>query len=209
MSSYDLINIKKATMQIKEIQERLRQIKNSNISQGDIAKAIGTTRSNVSQLFSKNSQLSDDKIEKIENFFGVNLGIEDFSPPRGLIKIPLYEDFGLKKIDRYVYLSDIFTSGISSPLALKVNSNSMHPYINKGDLAIFDTTFEGFEDGEIFLIQYDGNFFIKRILNNLNEIILKSDNADYKDISVPDTKSANIEIIARFRSLLRVPNACV
>lgn len=208
MSSYDLINIKKAYMQIKEVQEKLRQIKNANISQGDIARALGTTRSNVSQLFAKNSQLSDEKLKKVEKFFKINLDKNDFSATYGLVKVPLYKDFSLKEIERYVYLSDIFTDNICAPLALKVNSNSMFPYINKGDLAIFDTKFEGYEDGRIFLIRYKGNFFIKRILNNLNEIILKSDNKDYKDITIPDINLSSIEIIARFHSLLRAESLC-
>ena len=71
MSSHNLINIKKETMQIKEVQDTLRRLKNTNISQGDIAKAIGTTRSNVSQLFAKNSSHDDEKIEKIEKFFNI------------------------------------------------------------------------------------------------------------------------------------------
>lgn len=190
-------------MRIKEIQNKLRQLKEKNITQGDIAKAIGTTRSNVSQLFSKNSIMSDEKIKKIEKYFNVNLECDEMPPIDSLVKVPLYKDFTLNEIDRFIYVSDFFTSKLACPFALRVNSNSMQPYINKGDLAIFDKDFEGFEDGRIFLVRYKGNFFIKRILNNLNEIILKSDNNDYRDISIPDFRLEHIDVVAKFHSLVR------
>lgn len=76
-------------MYIKDVQDTLRRLKNTNISQGDIAKAINTTRSNVSQLFAKNSDLDEDKIKKIESYFNVELNSDasfDF------IKVPIYQD---------------------------------------------------------------------------------------------------------------------
>ena len=183
MSSYNLINIKKVTMHIKEVQEKLRRIKNINISQGDIAKAIDTTRSNVSQLFSKNSILSEEKIRKIEEFFGVNLSEEDNFLPENFIKIPYYENLKIKKDPTYIFMPDFSKSKPKAPLAIKVDTDSMAPYINKGDLAVFDGEYRDIEDGRVFLIKYRGDFFIKRILNNLNSVILKSDNKDYNDIT--------------------------
>lgn len=188
-------------MQIKEVQERLRQIKNTNITQGDIARAIGTTRANVSQLFAKNSNLSDDKIEKIERHFETKLAHND---TKGLVRIPLYSDISLQEADEYIVVSDILNTSPKSLLAIIVNSDSMAPYIKKGDFAVFDRNFRGIEDGRIFLIRFEENFFIKRILNNLNSIILKSDNKDYTDITINSFKADRIEVLARFHSLLRL-----
>ena len=203
MSSYNLINIKKVTMHIKEVQEKLRRIKNINISQGDIAKAIDTTRSNVSQLFSKNSILSEEKIRKIEEFFGVNLSEEDNFLPENFIKIPYYENLKIKKDPTYIFMPDFSKSKPKAPLAIKVNTDSMAPYINKGDLGVFDGEYRDIEDGRVFLIKYRGDFFIKRILNNLNSVILKSDNKDYNDITLSEILLDNMEILGKFHCLVR------
>lgn len=203
MSSYNLINIKKVTMHIKEVQEKLRRIKNINISQGDIAKAIDTTRSNVSQLFSKNSILSEEKIRKIEEFFGVNLSEEDNFLPENFIKIPYYENLKIKKDPTYIFMPDFSKSKPKAPLAIKVDTDSMAPYINKGDLAVFDGEYRDIEDGRVFLIKYRGDFFIKRILNNLNSVILKSDNKDYNDITLSEILLDNMEILGKFHCLVR------
>ena len=190
-------------MHIKEVQEKLRRIKNINISQGDIAKAIDTTRSNVSQLFSKNSILSGEKIKKIEEFFGVNLSTEDNFLPENFIKIPYYEDLKVKKEPIYIFMPDFSKSKPKAPLAIKVDTDSMAPYINKGDLAVFDGEYRDIEDGRVFLIKYRGDFFIKRILNNLNSVILKSDNKDYNDITLSEILLDNIEILGKLHCLVR------
>ena len=190
-------------MHIKEVQEKLRRIKNINISQGDIAKAIDTTRSNVSQLFSKNSILNEEKIRKIEEFFGVNLSEEDNFLPENFIKIPYYENLKIKKDPTYIFMPDFSKSKPKAPLAIKVDTDSMAPYINKGDLAVFGGEYRDIEDGRVFLIKYRGDFFIKRILNNLNSVILKSDNKDYNDITLSEILLDNMEILGKFHCLVR------
>ena len=203
MSSHNLINIKKETMHIKEVQDTLRRLKNTNISQGDIAKAIGTTRSNVSQLFAKNSSLDDEKIEKIEKFFNIKFDTNGEKSLENLIKVPVYSGYDMENANGYIYISGGKNAKPLCPFAIEVASDSMAPYINRGDFAVFDGGFNSIEDGKIFLIRFEGNFFIKRILDNINNIILKSDNRDYTDISINSFKNEKIEVVGRLHSLLR------
>ena len=168
MSSHNLINIKKETMQIKEVQDTLRRLKNTNISQGDIAKAIGTTRSNVSQLFAKNSSLDDEKIEKIEKFFNIKFDTNGEKSLENLIKVPVYSGYDMENANGYIYISGGKNAKPLCPFAIEVASDSMAPYINRGDFAVFDWGFNSIEDGKIFLIRFEGNFFIKRILYNID-----------------------------------------
>ena len=60
-------------MRIKELHQLLQKNKNGKVTQNDIARAIGTSRANVSKLFSKNSFINDDKLKMIENYFGIKL----------------------------------------------------------------------------------------------------------------------------------------
>lgn len=82
----------------------------------------------------------------------------------------------------------------------------MSPYINKGDIAVFNKNFEKIEDGKIFLIRFKNNLYIKRILNNMNTIILKSDNKDYTDIVIDSFKTDEIEILGALHSIIRYEN---
>ncbi len=189
-------------MYIKDVQDTLRRLKNTNISQGDIAKAINTTRSNVSQLFAKNSDLDEDKIKKIESYFNVELNSDasfDF------IKVPIYQD-QMQQTKDFICLSKKESTDRESIFAIKVSTNSMSPYINKGDIAVFNKNFEKIEDGKIFLIKFKNNLYIKRILNNMSTIILKSDNKDYTDIVIDSFKTDEIEILGALHSIIRYEN---
>ena len=62
-------------MKIKDAQQAIILKTGSNVSQGDIAKALNTSRQNISQLFLKNSELTNSKLEQLEKYFNIK-----FSP---------------------------------------------------------------------------------------------------------------------------------
>ena len=117
--------------------------------------------------------------------------------------MPVYSGYDMENANGYIYISGGKNAKPLCPFAIEVASDSMAPYINRGDFAVFDGGFNSIEDGKIFLIRFEGNFFIKRILDNINNIILKSDNRDYTDISINSFKNEKIEVVGRLHSLLR------
>jgi phage repressor protein C with HTH and peptisase S24 domain len=81
--------------------------------------------------------------------------------------------------------------------------DSMQPYIHDKDLLIFeDYNGEQICDNRIYVFRYEDKIFIKRLVLNINQLIIKSDNAEYKPITV-DLKDADIQIIGKFAGLMR------
>lgn len=81
--------------------------------------------------------------------------------------------------------------------------DSMQPYIHDKDLLVFeDYNGEQICDNRIYVFRYEDKIFIKRLVLNINQLIIKSDNAEYKPITV-DLKDADIQIIGKFAGLMR------
>lgn len=79
---------------IIEIQNTLQKLINAKITQTDIAKALGTGRSNISLRANNNSHLTFEEIKKIENYFKVNLNEQKLNNSlnnQDIIKIPYFD----------------------------------------------------------------------------------------------------------------------
>ena len=59
--------------------------------------------------------------------------------------------------------------------------NSMAPTIDNGDKLIVEHwSGNQIQDNKIYVFCYNGEFFVKRLSKNLDEIIIKSDNPEYR-----------------------------
>ena len=175
-------------MRIKELYQILQKQKNGKVTQSDIARATGTSRANISKLFAKNSFINDDKIEKIEEYFGVNLK----NIKSGLISVDYYPDKiiditagKVKLSDRYVKTmmpSAIFPYEEGAQYIMcHANDDSMYPIILNGDFVIVKKLERDAEiDNQIYLFVYNRNTYIKRLDKNINQIVAFSENKEYK-----------------------------
>jgi len=69
-------------MKINPLYTELIKRTGKKISYADVAKAIGTTRQNVGYLVKNNSELSENKIKDIENYFNISLAnVKEFTIP--------------------------------------------------------------------------------------------------------------------------------
>lgn len=81
--------------------------------------------------------------------------------------------------------------------------DSMKPYIQDRDLLIFeDYNGEQICDNRIYVFRYEDKIFIKRLVLNINQLIIKSDNIEYKPI-ILDLAQTEIQIIGKFAGLMR------
>lgn len=60
-------------MNIKQAQQKISQLKKEYIIKSELAKALEFSRQYISQLFENNKELSPDKIQRLEKYFGVSL----------------------------------------------------------------------------------------------------------------------------------------
>ena len=192
-------------MRIKELYRILQEQKNGKVTQSDIARATGTSRANISKLFAKNSFINDDKIEKIEKYFGVNLK----NIKSGLISVDYFPDKIVEDTDGRVKLSDryvktLMPSAIFSAeeeaqyIMCHANDDSMYPLILKGDFIIVKRLEKGSAiDNQIYLFVYKNNVYIKRLDKNINQIVAFSENKEYATQYISNDGMGNFHLIGK------------
>lgn len=199
-------------MRIKELHQILQERKNGKVTQNDIARAIGTSRANVSKLFAKNSFLNDDKLKKIEEYFDVKLdGTNDFvildyypdsviNVENGMVvmskkcvpfKIPVCF-FDAKKCAEYFMCHSI--------------DNSMYPLIMNGDFLIIEKA-EKIENDKIYAFVYEKDLYIRRLAKNIKEIIVKAENKDYKTQTIKNEEAVKFYLLGRVVNVIRGESA--
>lgn len=81
--------------------------------------------------------------------------------------------------------------------ALYVKGDSMLPYLSDNDTVMIDVTDTTPEDGEVYAVCYDEEWYIKRIFKVPGGLILRSDNPKYIDIEVTGERAAMVTIFGR------------
>ena len=90
-------------------------------------------------------------------------------------KIPAFDNIS----DLIDCPSEIHTASF----AIKVNDDSMAPYLKKGSYAYIELS-APLKNKEVGLFEYDGEFFIRRFIVRKDIITLKAENKNYDDIYV-------------------------
>ncbi|ALQ35528.1 S24 family peptidase [Fusobacterium hwasookii] len=82
---------------------------------------------------------------------------------------------------------------------VKIEGNSMEPTIVEGEFALVDPNDTTYQKNKIYVVTYDDESFIKRIVidENTRIVILKSDNTDYDDILISEEKQEYLKINGR------------
>lgn len=165
---------------IIEVQDDLQNLTNrSKISYTEIAKALGTGRSNISLRAKNKSELTITEIKRIENYFNVSLlnklnnteNDEDFIdiPVRGDVYasmgsgITVYneEQTGVYKISREL-ARDIGVS-LNNTQMIFASGDSMTPTIEGGDSLLIDLSKKEVYDGRIYCVRIEGQLYAKRL----------------------------------------------
>lgn len=160
------------------------------VNQSMLADALGITRQTISNRIKNESEVTVSELKKVEEFFNVNMFGE---VPDDIIYIDYYTDvFASCGEGSIVFSSEktklpISTSMISGYSKNKLYSminatgNSMAPTIDNGDKLIVEHwSGNQIQDNKIYVFCYNGEFFVKRLSKNLDEIIIKSDNPEYR-----------------------------
>lgn len=192
-------------MKFKEVYEILQKIKNNKVTQNDIAKAIGTSRANVSKHIAKNSFVNDEKIEKIEKYFNVKLNDNsDFITvdyyPESLIEIKNEKTVLSEKHVECKMPKNLFNINENANGYFMINSksNSMYPIILEGDYLIIENSDnKSIEDNKIYVFTYDNNLYINRLSKNINQIIVQSENKDYPTQYIKNEKMNRFHLFGK------------
>ena len=204
-------------MNFTELQEKLTNLTNRNISQSEIARSLDIGRSTVNIRTKTNSELKNSEIDKVISHFKVNkenLFID--TTQTNLVSIPVLEKveasvgYGVTTYDETKNSVYSISMKLAHDLGVSPNmtsfifarGNSMQPTIEGGDSLLVDLSKKEIYDGKIYCIRMDGQLYAKR-LQKLSDTKLKviSDNKDYEPIILDFEKLGDydFEVIGEIR----------
>lgn len=207
-------------MKYTELQEKLQELTGNKISQSKIGEIIGTSRQNIGSKFNNpKSEVSVSELQKLEEFYGVKLYHNSIvKDDENAIPVDYYPDifgscgsgtFILSQQKEIVQVPKRFFNHFS-PLkqysVINAIGDSMMPYIqNKDKLIVEHWNGEQIKDNQIYVFCYKDEIFIKRLIKNVDEIIVKSDNPDpmYRPRFIEKEDMNNILIVGEIVGLMR------
>ena len=81
---------------------------------------------------------------------------------------------------------------------INATGNSMSPTIDHGDKLIVEHwTGDQIQDNKIYVFCYNNEFFVKRLSKNIDEIIIKSDNPEYRTRTISGKNSSDLILIGK------------
>lgn len=177
-------------MKLDELLSILSKRLDTVVNQSMLADALGITRQTISNRIKNESEVTVSELKKVEVFFNISMFGEI---PDDITYIDYYTDVFASCGDGSIVFSSektklpIPTSMISGYSKNKLYSminatgNSMSPTIDNGDKLIVEHwSGNQIQDNKIYVFCYNGEFFVKRLSKNLDEIIIKSDNPEYR-----------------------------
>lgn len=218
-------------MQNNEVLTRLQNLIGYMPQQKELILKTGINQSTLSSKSSRNSNWKESEITLLNNAYNVDIyknishnnanenyiemnvtekvsafiypevfgscgnGVFELSQERYPIQIP--KDYFFKDISKNKTYSVINAYG-----------ESMQPTISDGDKLIVEhlETGEQIQDNRIYVFCYDNRISVKRLIYNIDEVIIKSDNPDkdiYKTKYIQKTDIKNLYVIGQIVGLIR------
>ena len=202
-------------MKIRELFEFLED-NGKKTSQTNIANIFGVSKAAISKRFSNDWEVDEEEISKVEFFYGIKI-------PRSLsdeVMLDYYPDvfgscgggsFVLSEtrerisVPRKSFLTRVMPniSNLKKYSVINAIGDSMSPTFISGDKLIVEHYDGGqIKDNKVYVFCYENKIFIKRLVDNIKEIVIKSDNPIYK-IQEVDAKDPSFMIIGEIVGMLR------
>ena len=195
-------------------QEELRQImqlKQSTLS--NRARRNGKIKQNEIELLNKHYNFNLLEVEK--TLVNLMKNEQEFVLPESIVCDYYYDVFGSCGNGTFVL------SETTAPMTVSLESianyshhkkysvinargDSMQPYIIDGDKLVIEH-YNGAQivDNSIYVFRYEDNIFIKRLIHNIDQIIIKSDNKEYATRCIERNDLQNFQVIGQVVGLLR------
>ncbi len=183
----------------------------------EIARILSANPSAIVNRASRDGNIKDNEIDLIEHHYAVkiNRDVDNF------ITLDYYPDvfgscgngaFVLSEtkeqisVPRKSFLTRVMpnVSNVKKYSVINARGDSMQPYINEGDKLIVEH-YEGgqINDNKVYVFCYENEIFVKRLVKNITQIVIKSDNPLYDPVKI-DGKDANFVIIGQIVGMLRI-----
>lgn len=197
-------------MKLEELLPIISQKVGNYVNQSHLAESLGITRQTVSNRIKNGSQVTVSELKRVEDFFNISLLNDTESIDERLVNIDYYSDvfascgtgnivFSNEKIK--IPISTVLIKGFSSKKSysmINATGNSMAPTIDSGDKLIVEHWKDTqIQDNNIYVFCFNNEFFVKRLSKNLDEIIIKSDNPDYRVRTINGSTADDLILIGK------------
>ena len=194
-------------MKLDELIQLISNIAGITVNQSMLADSLGITRQTISNRIKTQSEVTVSEIRRVEEFFKISIFS---SVTDDIAYIDYYTDvfascgngsivFSSEKTKLPIPISMI--SGYSkNKLYSMINAsgNSMSPSIDNGDKLIVEHwNGNQIQDNKIYVFCFNNEFFVKRLSKNLDEIIIKSDNPEYRIRTINGKSAAELILIGK------------
>jgi phage repressor protein C with HTH and peptisase S24 domain len=192
-------------------------------NQQELAKILGLTRNGISSRAHRDKEYSYTEVEKIEDYYKINFSnqafIDDMQDYSGEIIADYYPDvlascgggtFELSVIKEKIRVPKLCIKNYiptSNYSVINAYGDSMQPTIQNGDKLVIEfTTHNEIRDNNIYVFTYHDKIFCKRLIRNIDNIVITSDNPDksiYPTSTIYREEMNDIHIIGRIAGLMR------
>lgn len=202
-----------------------------NITQKEIAHALNISEGTLNKRVNRGTyDFKDTEIRQIGAFFNVDIlkrvyidnFLDDYryKEEHGFnddcVKIDYYEDvFGSCGNGTFVLSENksiinvpknciAHYSGVKKYSVINARGDSMSPFINDMDRLIVEHSDNtNIIDNRIYIFRYEDSIFIKRLVHNIDQIIIKSDNKEYGTRYIERADLLNFQLIGQIVGLMR------
>ena len=202
---------------ITQVIDVLQKLTNSKINQSDIARALGITRATVSARVKNNSMLSYEEIKKIENIYNVDLTKQTINTSDDTVTLDYFPDvcgscgngvfqFSTYKEQMVVQKNNFCTRFAPHKKYFVINAygDSMQPLIyDKDKLIVEHWEGEQIIDNKPYIFCRNDEIFVKRLVKNVNQLLIIPDNKAYDTIKLTDEQMNEVDIIGQIVGLMR------
>ena len=200
-------------MRYDKLIDSLQNLIHFKPTQQALASILGIAQTAINGRAKRNSNFSDEEIQKIEQFYGVQLK-ENSVASVDCLEVDYYPDiyascgngcivFDESKEKLTIAKSTIpYYSPDEKYFVVTCKGSSMSPILEDDDKAIIQQwQGEQIIDDRIYLFSYNSELFIKRLVKNLDQVVVISENKTFENRIV--TKKDEFRIIGQIVGMFR------